>query len=352
MQWSQAWSPRVRKPVSSLQCPQHWRFSVYEGLICSNLDIQGRKEAGTWRTGRGRGAFLFLWRKVEGALNRGWEPSSLAATYTTQGTWAFRDHSLWTLKCEEDSQALHCHSKATWSLPPQRPQQVNTCSPRPCSAAEGEQVLGRRADQAAQTAEFLWKLQVAILSPQPARWAEDPKVKTGLGSCRGLLGSSEATGKTRGVFSLASTRSVQSCGKQHRLSEGRNPTRDDAGPRAERGQRVCKAVFEQSLKTVQVTGENRSPKEAWLLGLQKIFIFFLSFLIFLNNFLQWRSIWRCSGSHIFRKEDSRLFQVFKNLWLLKFKIIQIPSIHKLKTERERDEVWLSLYPKFLEQGQI
>lgn len=175
--------------------------------------------------------------------------------------------------CEEDSQALHCHSKATWSLPPQRPQQVNTCSPRPCSAAEGEQVLGRCADQAAQTAEFLWKLQVAILSPQLARRAEDPKVKTGLGSCQGLLGGSEVTGKTRGVFSLASTRSVQSCGKQHRLSEGRNPTRDDAGPRAERGQRVCKAVFKQSLKTAQVTGENRSPKEACVTGITEDFHF-------------------------------------------------------------------------------
>lgn len=108
-------------------------------------------------------------------------------------------------------------------------------------------------------------MQVAISSPQLAGWAEDPKVKTGLGSCRGLLGGrgcsvpgrppprSEATGETGGVFSPAPTWSVQSCGKQHRLSEGWNPTRGDMGPRAEQGQRVCKAVFAQSLKRAQVT---------------------------------------------------------------------------------------------------
>ena len=71
---------------------------------------------------------------------------SLAATRTTQRAGVFRDHLLETLMCEQDSQALCCHSKATWSRPPQRLQQVNTSRPHPCSAAEGEQVLERRAD--------------------------------------------------------------------------------------------------------------------------------------------------------------------------------------------------------------
>ena len=62
--WRNLATSQVHKPASSLQCMRHWRFSVYEGLMCSNLDTEGRKEAGAGRTGRGRGAFLFLWRKV------------------------------------------------------------------------------------------------------------------------------------------------------------------------------------------------------------------------------------------------------------------------------------------------
>lgn len=37
---------------------------------------------------------------------------------------------------------------------------------------------------------------------------------------------------------------------------------------------------------------------------------------------------------------------------LKIKLIQIASIHKLKTEREGDGVWVLLYPKFLKQSHI
>ena len=111
--WRNLATSQVHKPASSLQCMRHWRFSVYEGLMCSNLDTEGRKEAGAGRTGRGRGAFLFLWRKVWGAPSRGWQPPSLAATRTTQRAGVFRDHSLETLMCEQDSQALHCHLKVT-----------------------------------------------------------------------------------------------------------------------------------------------------------------------------------------------------------------------------------------------
>lgn len=88
---------------------------------------------------------------------------------------------------------------------------------------------------------------------------------------------------------LAPTRSVQSCGRQQRLSEGQNQdsTGVTQGPGKSSG-RVCKerVVFARSLRIAQATCQSRSPQEANAGGIADfrfLPLFPLFFTIFYNE---------------------------------------------------------------------
>lgn len=89
------------------------------------------------------------------------------------------------------------------------------------------------------------------------------------------------------MFPLAPTWSVQSCGRQHRLSEGQN--QDSTGVTQGSGKssgRVCKerVVFARSLRIAQATCQSRSPQEANAGGIAENFHFLPLFPLFFTIF--------------------------------------------------------------------
>lgn len=167
------------------------------------------------------------------------------------------------------------------SLPPQRFRQVNTCHPRP-QCCRGEQVLERGADCCADSRAP--RMQVAISSPQLAGKGRGPQGEDGSGELPGPAGGRGCSVPGRpppAQKPLRDRRCVLSGLPHGQFRAAANNTgcqRDgtqlsgDMGPRAEQGQRVCKAVFAQSLKRAQVTG--RSPSVTGIT--EDIHCFFLS----------------------------------------------------------------------------